>query len=594
VADLVIDTRTAVGAVGSCKVTIEPTDVDGTALAVFDGDGVQVRRLSSRTDSTGTLTLDVTPSSEVIGAGRYYTVTITDSDGGEWTFLIEKSTSTQTLLEALVVDPDELGLAVGLDNLVDGDTAVRTTDGRLTDARRPLPLGARMMFCGHSIPLGTGSTLSGSGNNGGSRQAVGGYPSRLCGQYSDRYYKLGVAAVGGDYIGGLGTLTAAAGIGATSCTFELTDGLKPYVPGAAYYIGGYASGEGRTAASITDNGDGTYTLTGMTALTAAHAAGAEVGWGMHGRLQSTVLDWSPETIVMHTMTNDSDGVAAGTITAAQAVAATVELGTRGRTAGAETLFLEELPRDNNQAAIAAMNDELRYQCRRVYNFHLVPLYALFAGSDGGWADSTMRADAVHPSDLGHERIAQAIHTYLVSVPFRVQTTPLAAFDTTPATSNNLITHPCFVSGTGGVGEGATFTPFVFAGTSTPSLVAPGATDFIIGQWQRITNVGVTGNGAIDIPVTPQHVGDLIYLAARVRTGPLTGGAVANVLFLTGGFAIDLGYQISGEMDLVLSSTITRLSSVASSAFRIQLVGGSGYVDVAQPLMQNLTTLGRAA
>jgi hypothetical protein len=64
---------------------------------------------------------DVTPSSEVVGAGRYYTVAIADSDGGEWTFLIEKSSSTQTLLEALVVDPDELGLAAGLGNLVDVD-----------------------------------------------------------------------------------------------------------------------------------------------------------------------------------------------------------------------------------------------------------------------------------------------------------------------------------------------------------------------------------------------------------------------------------------------------------------------------------------
>jgi len=119
VADLIIDTRTATGAVGSCKVTIEPTDLNGTALAVFDGDGVQVRRQTGRTDSTGTLTLDVTPTDEIIGTGRYYTVTITDSDGGEWTFLIEKSDATQTLYEALVVDPDDLGLAAGLDNLVD-------------------------------------------------------------------------------------------------------------------------------------------------------------------------------------------------------------------------------------------------------------------------------------------------------------------------------------------------------------------------------------------------------------------------------------------------------------------------------------------
>lgn len=597
-ADLIIDTRTAVGAVGSCKVTIEPTDVDGTALAVFDGDGVQVRRLSSRTDSTGTLTLDVTPSSEVIGAGRYYTVTITDSDGGEWTFLIEKGPGSETLLEALVVDPDELGLAVGLDNLIDGDTAVRTTDDRLTDARRPLPLGSRMIALGDSITIGTGSTLaSGVSITGDSRQAPGGWFSRMCGQYPNRYYKVRNAGIGGDPVGGIGTLTAPVAAGANTFTIRLTNGLKPYSTAVGFYVGGYPSGEGKFASSIVDNGDGTYTYTLTGTLASAHAAGAPVGWGMHGRLQSDVIDWAPETVPVLAGTNDSTGITNGTVTATAVGAAVAELGARLRTAGIEPLFLEVLPRSTNQAAVVRLNDALAQECR-AGSYHLVPTYRVFAGGDGGWASGTYTADGTHPSDLGHQMLADTVHGYLVGVPLRITSTPLAAYDTDPT---NLFANACFLTGSAGGGgivpASVTFTPFVFAGTCVPNIEDPAAGDGITGKWATLTGTNLNGNAAFDLPVTAQSVGDLVYLAARVKTTGMGGGATAIVQFLTGSFTIDLAYQVVDDFDATLMVTTTRLAAVSLSKLRIQLLGtggSNGKLWVAQPLMRNLTTLGRAA
>ena len=597
-ADLIIDTRTAVGAVGSCKVTIEPTDVDGTALAVFDGDGVQVRRLTSRTDSSGTLTLDVTPTAEVVGAGRYYTVAITDSDGGEWTFLIEKGPGSETLLEALVVDPDELGLAVGLDNLIDGDTAVRTTDDRLTDARRPLPLGSRMIALGDSITIGTGSTLaSGVSITGDSRQAPGGWFSRMCGQYPNRYYKVRNAGIGGDPVGGIGTLTAPVAAGANTFTIRLTNGLKPYSTAVGFYVGGYPSGEGKFASSIVDNGDGTYTYTLTGTLASAHAAGAPVGWGMHGRLQSDVIDWAPETVPVLAGTNDSTGITNGTVTATAVGAAVAELGARLRTAGIEPLFLEVLPRSTNQAAVVRLNDALAQECR-AGSYHLVPTYRVFAGGDGGWASGTYTADGTHPSDLGHQMLADTVHGYLVGVPLRITSTPLAAYDTDPT---NLFANACFLTGSAGGGgivpASVTFTPFVFAGTCVPNIEDPAAGDGITGKWATLTGTNLNGNAAFDLPVTAQSVGDLVYLAARVKTTGMGGGATAIVQFLTGSFTIDLAYQVVDDFDATLMVTTTRLAAVSLSKLRIQLLGtggSNGKLWVAQPLMRNLTTLGRAA
>lgn len=569
-------------------------------------------------DATGTFTFtsvnpNVGASEDVVDlpSGTRYGLSIWQRTGTkdvrigtELVLLVQDVEEEQWSTDILSDVPGSL-LAPGAEAAIAGEAALRAAadaeieaDPRWTNARRPLPLGSRMIALGDSITIGTGSTLaSGVSITGDSRQAPGGWFSRMCGQYPNRYYKVRNAGIGGDPVGGIGTLTAPVAAGANTFTIRLTNGLKPYSTAVGFYVGGYPSGEGKFASSIVDNGDGTYTYTLTGTLASAHAAGAPVGWGMHGRLQSDVIDWAPETVPVLAGTNDSTGITNGTVTATAVGAAVAELGARLRTAGIEPLFLEVLPRSTNQAAVVRLNDALAQECR-AGSYHLVPTYRVFAGGDGGWASGTYTADGTHPSDLGHQMLADTVHGYLVGVPLRITSTPLAAYDTDPT---NLFANACFLTGSAGGGgivpASVTFTPFVFAGTCVPNIEDPAAGDGITGKWATLTGTNLNGNAAFDLPVTAQSVGDLVYLAARVKTTGMGGGATAIVQFLTGSFTIDLAYQVVDDFDATLMVTTTRLAAVSLSKLRIQLLGtggSNGKLWVAQPLMRNLTTLGRAA
>lgn len=477
-------------------------------------------------------------------------------------------------------------------------TAVATVDAAtVSGPRRPLPLDGRMIPVGHSIVLGTGSSLSSTTSlNGDSRQAVGGWVRRLAGQHPDRYFVIRNAGIGGDPVGALCETTEAVEAGATSVTVTVRYGLAESTVAGGIYVGGYPDGESKFPTTVTDNGDGTWTISGFTALASAHAAGSEVGWGVHGRLQATVLDYAPGTVPILCFTNDAARVADGTFTAAELVAAGLQIDERCRAAGSEPLHLEELPRSTYGEAVYQIVEALRYQAREA-GYHLVPLYDRFAGGDGDWADSSWTSDGIHPSDLGHELIAREVHRYLTAAPLRIAKTELGTYDGA-ASAQNLIAHSCFLTGSsaggGVVATGATWAPFIFSGTCVPSLEAPAADDNIVGQWQKLTASSLSGNAAIDFPVATQVVGDLVYLAARVKTENLSGGARPIVQFLTGSFTIDLAYQLTDDMDLTIVATTSELSAVSTSKLRMQFVTGSGSLWVANPDMKNLTTLGRAA
>lgn len=467
----------------------------------------------------------------------------------------------------------------------------------LTGPRRPLPLDGRMIPLGHSIVLGTGSSLASTTSvNGDSRQALGGWVRRLAGQHPDRYFVIRNAGIGGDPTGALCEMTEAAEAGDTEVTVSVRYGLAESTVAGGVYIGGYPSGEAKFPTTVTDNGDDTWTLSGFTALASDHAVGAEVGWGMHGRLQDNVLDYSPGTVPMLVFTNDANKVSDGTFTAAELVESGIQLAERCRAAGAEPLFLEELPRSTYSQAVYQIVEALRYRCR-TDGYHLVPLYDHFSGGDGDWGDASWTADNIHPSDLGHELIARQVHRYLTSVPLRIATTRLGTYDGS-ASSENLIAHSCFLTGSsaggGVVATGATWAPFIFSGTCVPSLEAPATDppDNIVGQWQKLTASSLSGNASIDFPVTAQTVGDLVYLAARIKTEDLSGGAKCTVQFLTGSYTIDLGYEIVDDMDLTVVATTSELAAVSLSKLRMQFNGGSGSLWVANPIMQNLTTLDR--
>lgn len=493
-------------------------------------------------------------------------------------------------------DASATATTISIENSTITLTAVAAIDAStVTGPRRPLPLDGVMVPGGHSIVLGTGSTLSSTTSlNGDSRQAVGGWVRRLAGQHPDRYFVIRNAGIGGDPTGALCELTEAAAVGATEVTVRVLYGLAESTVSGGVYIGGYPDGEAKFPTDVDDNGDGTWTLSGFTALAEQHDAGAEVGWGIHGRLQATVLDYNPGTVPLLLFTNDANKVSDGTFTAAELVGSGIQLAERCRAAGAEPLFLEELPRSTYQQAVYQIVEALRYRCR-TDGYHLVPLYDYFSGGDGDWADATWTDDGIHPSDLGHELIARQVHRFLTSVPLRIATTQLGTYDGA-ASDQNLIAHSCMLTGSsaggGVVATGATWSPFIFSGTCVPSLEAPADGDNIVGQWQKLTASSLSGNAAIDFPVTAQTVGDTVYLAARVKTEDLSGGARPIVQFLTGSFTIDLAYQLTDDMDLTIEATTSELSAVSTSKLRMQFVNGSGSLWVANPIMQNLTDLGR--
>lgn len=486
-------------------------------------------------------------------------------------------------------------------SLADGPDGLAASVVSILSRQRPLPVGARDIAVGDSVVAGAGSTLSGSSNTGDSRQAVGGWFSRLCGQHPDRYYKIRNAGVGGDIVGGLGVLTADADTGTTTITYRLDYGNQVYNTGIGVYVGGYADPTADAffpTGNSTLNADGTYTVTLASALTRDHIAGEEVGWGVHGRLQANVIDWAPDIAQVAIGTNDSALVY---VTAAAVAQAIIEVGQRLRDAGIEPVFHELLPRSTNQDNVAAINDALQYRCRvggTQGAYHLIPLYHVFAGGDGSFASASYHdGSGLHPSDLGHQLYADTVHTYMALISLRLANTPLAAFDT--ATTNQ-IDNACFLTSTAGGGgqvpTGWTLNQF-FTTLTVPGVEAAAAGDGITGQWATLTaSTGAAGSTSLQQTLTTFTVGDEVYFAARVKVTGVEAGFKATVNFLTGTFTIDLGYQLSQNMDMTLVCTSSALAAITQSIVNLNVApsGHAGKLMVAQPLFQNLTLLERAA
>lgn len=490
---------------------------------------------------------------------------------------------------------------VTIQNSVTYLTAVAAIDAAtITGPRRPLPMGARDIAIGDSIVAGTGSTLSSSGNTGDSRQAVGGWFSRLCGQHPDRYYKVRNAGIGGDIVGGLAELTADVAAGADTITLRVIHGNRPYNTGIAVYVGGVALNNDakliQTVTSLGDDPDGypTYSVKFTTALSNAHNAGDEVGWGVHGRLETAVIDWAPDMVQVAVGTNDSGG----TLTALEVAEGIIGIGTRLRAASIEPFLHELLPRTSYAATVVGINDELRYLARLSSRpFHLLPMWQLFAGGDGAFADSSWTSDGIHLSDLGHQLYADAVHTYMSVLSLRLARTPLAPMD---QSSTNELAHACFLTGTSGGGgtvpDGWTLTQF-FTTNTVPGIEAPAAGEGIIGQWATLTaTAGAAGSTSLGQTCATFTIGDTLYVAARVKTTGVVAGFLATVQFLTGTFNLDLANQLAGNMDLTLVCTSAQIPSVTQSIFRMSVApnGVAGKLWVAQPIVQNLTELERAA
>lgn len=104
---LTIAAGDATGATGRRVVSVTLTDSDGRQVTGYSTAGELVDRVDALTSDTGALSLSLIPNADITPASTYYTLTI----GGR-SMLIEKSSATQTVLEALATDPAALTASV--------------------------------------------------------------------------------------------------------------------------------------------------------------------------------------------------------------------------------------------------------------------------------------------------------------------------------------------------------------------------------------------------------------------------------------------------------------------------------------------------
>ncbi len=120
---------------GRIRVHIRLADGDYNTVAGTYGSGSIVERITEYTASDGTLSVDLVPNADITPANTYYVVWV-----GQERFLIEKTSSTQTLSAALVADPNILESVLATTRLSDvSDTAATTGQVLVSDGTNYAP-----------------------------------------------------------------------------------------------------------------------------------------------------------------------------------------------------------------------------------------------------------------------------------------------------------------------------------------------------------------------------------------------------------------------------------------------------------------------
>jgi len=460
---------------------------------------------------------------------------------------------------------------------------------------KPRPLGSRVIGLGDSIMAAT--TPSGQFGSAGpytdSRPNFNAWFNRMCYANPKRFYRLRNAGIGGDVTGGYGKTTTVVTAGlTTSVTYRVTKGTKMFGVNTLYIGALDGTNDTKTPSGHVDNGDGTFTVSWSGTMVNTWPADSDIRWGMLGRLQTDVINWNPEVVFVHGGTNDLNN-----LTTAQIVSALMDIGTDLRAANIEPIFMELLPRSTYMSQVVQVNDALRYACRTYAggSFHLIPIYDVFAGSDGMYSSVAYSSDGLHPSALGNNMIANLVVAYMEKLPMRISAVPTSAYDTDPV---NLLQNTHFLTGSAGGGgtipTGWTYNPF-FTTNTIPSLQTPGPLDAIRGNWFRWRCTAATGTTSIRKALTSQPaVGDFLRISARVKTVGLTGGMTVTLQYLDGSFNNNLIYNLAENTEVTLFTTTARVSSANNNIFEILVtpVGGTGDLYVGEVFVQNLGPLGR--
>lgn len=443
-------------------------------------------------------------------------------------------------------------------------------------------IGGVMGFMGDSITAGVVEANRGTPSPfGDNNPNTNSYPLQLASRYPDLVIKRTNAGIGGDVPGGLGYLTRQAEVGETQVTIRLAWGHVPF-GSQGIYVGGYQipGAETKTFSALVDNGDGTITLTGLAAMTAVHAVGADVGWGMHGRLKFMILDKNVDSCAIMAGTNSLNTIIPSTI--AKAV---VDIGIRCRQAGVEPYFMEILPRSTYMDLVVQTNTFLANECQKESNkFNLFKTHKLFAKADGTYAISGDTTDGLHLSLQGVIKLADFIKTNLVQSNFKPRginlsqktSDPTNAFSADPLfTGATTVFGTLQATATATAGSSTTITlgsaswtvdNFIGAQVRTTGGTGSGQTRTIIGNTATVITVdtpwSVTPNGTTTFVVEGRYPSDMVltsFFGASITPGispdtgaelllpgsnwfefHVSGGSPAGNLSLTKAFTASVG------------------------------------------------------
>lgn len=315
------------------------------------------------------------------------------------------------------------------------------------------------------------------------------WPFQLVSMFPAFYRMIANAGVGGDVWGGSGKLTTTANPGAASFTFTVDFGAVPF-GSQAIWLGGFFGGnpDGKTFSSIIDNGDGTYTATGVSGIVNNHGIGDDVGWGMIGRVKANIFDLTtvPGTIIAMGGTNNLNTTADVAI----ANKCAKDFGTICRINGWDVVFMELLPRSTYMANVARVNNYMRDMCAR-YGYDLIKTYDAFSGANGQYLIGGDTTDGLHLTVQGIKKLTTLIHNYMVDKGIRRRPVILAQNTIDP---DNLITgNPFFTNATSGFG---TLLGSTTATGGSASTIVFGTGTWTVNQWAgyQVRTTGGTGSG----------------------------------------------------------------------------------------------------
>jgi len=251
---------------------------------------------------------------------------------------------------------------------------------------------------------------------------------------------------------------------------------------------------------------------------------------------------------------------------------------------------------------------------------LLDAYTPVANADGTWKPG-YTSDLINPNMWGSVAIArQALADGLPDL-FPQDNVVLTAKSSTDSSnmfgSGTGLNYGVFTTSSGGVGSGLTM-----YGTGTPSIVAPGASDELSGNWQQLsrtdgeTGFGLLGSGLL----TGWSVGDVISFSARVQTTNLNVNwsasdpepSAINSLYcylrqdIPGGYETAVGTQtsmyqgifnwIGGDIDGLVHTEFTMLPGATALQLALGLGVYTGSATTGDPVARfgeitvtNLTT-----